>query len=103
MTASLALQAGRDRPSSEWRFHRDIYVDRARRWRNRPRAFAVRHDAGLSWARHSGVSRYMVAIAGGERHSLRAVRDVRHPGALRQRARRAHPAGAHGLLPPITE
>ena len=41
-------------PSSEWRFHRDIY--RARGRRNRPHARTVRDDARLPRPRHSRVS-----------------------------------------------
>ena len=43
---------------------------------------------------HRGIPafHYMVAVAGGRGHPLRAVRDVRHAGAVRPRARRARRA-----------
>jgi L-fuculose-phosphate aldolase len=40
-------------PSSEWRFHRDLYLAQPRRRRDSARPFALRHQPGLSAPRQS--------------------------------------------------
>ena len=63
-------------PSSEWRFHRDLYRARDDVRRDRSRACAVRDDARVPSSRHSGVPLHG-RDRGRPRHPLRAVRDVR--------------------------
>ncbi len=66
--------------------------------RDRPYARAVRDDARVHESRDT-----TVPLHGRHRrrarHPLRALRDVRHPGALRSRARARLPTGAHACLP----
>ena len=87
----------------EWRFHRDIYAARDDAQRDRAHAFAIRNDARLPRPRHSRVPLHGRG-GGRHRHPLRAVRDVRHAGAVgsRGRARSTDAARAclshHGMI-----
>ena len=102
MTLDGSGAAGSRLPSSEWRFHRDIY-------RARPDANAVVHTHApfaTTLACHS--SRHSRVPLHGRcgrrpRHPLRALRDVRHAGAVRPRGRGARrtqrmPLAHHGMI-----
>ena len=81
------------RPSSEWRFHRDILKARARRARRRPRPSALLDDAGDHGDGDSAGSLHG-RLRWRRQHPLRALRDLRHPGTVRTcRSRAGRPAG----------
>ena len=85
MTLDGRAPRGARLPSSEWRFHRDIYRARARReCRSSTRTRRSRRRS-RAFARHSRVPLHGRGRRR-PRHPLRAVRDVRHAGAVRSRA-----------------
>ncbi len=75
-------------PSSEWRFHRDIYAARPEFDGDRAYALAVRHRPRLPRPRHSSLS-----LHGGRRgrcrHPLRRLRHLRHAATVGPRGCRA--------------